>query len=184
MGDNRSKRWGHQDQERTRRAEELADVLDGADVSERVRAAISRALDGPDGRDAYVEVLLNRYATEREGRSRMLVPPFAYDQRHRWTVHLTFPALNLRDARDLALSYAEALAILRPELAAVPATLSRAESWNHLEPLFCGAVGPDDEICQDVAGHPGFHRAAGLGGLCWGGGDNTGTDGGRAGSGR
>ncbi|MFV2086584.1 hypothetical protein [Micromonospora sp. LOL_021] len=50
--------------------------------------------------------------------------------------------------------------------------LSRAEAWNFNEPLFCGVRGPDDEVCAEVRHHPGFHRAAGLGGLCDGDGDS------------
>ncbi|RGC67152.1 hypothetical protein C5N14_20360 [Micromonospora sp. MW-13] len=91
----------------------------------------------------------------------------------RWTLHLTYLATDLREARDQAVVYTEGLTILRPELAASAALLSRADAWNHVEPVFCGRIGPDNEACMDVTGHPGFHSAAGIGGLCWGDGDGV-----------
>ncbi|MEH1013266.1 hypothetical protein V6U90_09155 [Micromonospora sp. CPCC 206060] len=176
MTDNRSSRWGRGPGRTNASRAELSAVLDSADLSERVRAAIAHALADPVAVTAYVNAVANRYATERERRTRPLLPPAAaFDPRRRWTLHLTYPANDLRDARDQAVTYAEGLTILRPELAASAALISRADAWNHIEPVFCGRVGPDDEVCMDVAGHPGFHRAAGLGGLCWGDGDDDGT---------
>ncbi|WP_328344958.1 hypothetical protein [Micromonospora sp. NBC_00421] len=55
-----------------------------------------------------------------------------------------------------------------------PTLLFRADAWNHVEPVFCGRIGPDGEVRMDVTGHPGFHSAAGLGGPCWGEGDSSG----------
>jgi hypothetical protein len=95
----------------------------------------------------------------------------AYETPRRWTLHLTYLAKDVTEARDQAVLYAEGLAILRPELSPSAALLSRADAWNHIEPVFCGRVGPDNEVCMDVTGHPGFHSAAGIGGLCWGDGD-------------
>ncbi|MEH0984324.1 hypothetical protein [Micromonospora sp. CPCC 205556] len=89
----------------------------------------------------------------------------------RFTAHLGFEADGPEQARDLAVTYAEALGLLRPELALGAATVSPADAWHRAEPLFCGAVGPDGERCADVAGHPGFHHAPGPGGLGWGEGD-------------
>ncbi|MFG1776898.1 hypothetical protein ACGFIG_10770 [Micromonospora sp. NPDC049048] len=88
-----------------------------------------------------------------------------------FTVHLGFTAPDLASARELAVGYAEALSLLRPELALGASALSPAESWWQAERLFCGAAGPDGERCADVAGHPGFHHAPGPGGLGWGDGD-------------
>lgn len=93
------------------------------------------------------------------------VPP-----RH-FTVHLGFSAADADRAREFAVAYAEALSLLRPELALGAAALSPADAWQRAERLFCGAVGPDGERCLDVAGHPGFHHAPGPGGLGWGDGD-------------
>lgn len=88
-----------------------------------------------------------------------------------FTVHLGFVAADAAVARELAVAYAEALDLLRPELALGAAALSPADAWHRAERLFCGAAGPDDERCVDVAGHPGFHHAPGPGGLGWGDGD-------------
>ncbi|MEU9742908.1 hypothetical protein AB0E12_27380 [Micromonospora chersina] len=88
-----------------------------------------------------------------------------------FTVHLGFEAVDSTSARELAVAYAEALGLLRPELALGAAALSPADAWHRAERLFCGAVGPDGERCADVAGHPGFHHAPGPGGLGWGDGD-------------
>ncbi|MEV0808618.1 hypothetical protein [Micromonospora sp. NPDC050200] len=89
----------------------------------------------------------------------------------RFTAHLGFEADGPEQARDLAVAYAEALSLLRPELALGAAALSPADAWHRAERLFCGASGPDGERCADVAGHPGFHHAPGPGGLGWGEGD-------------
>ncbi|MGR6321565.1 hypothetical protein Q2K19_17910 [Micromonospora soli] len=88
-----------------------------------------------------------------------------------FTVHLGFEAADQAAARELAVAYAEALGLLRPELALGAAALSAADAWHRAERLFCGALGPDGERCADVAGHPGFHHAPGPGGLGWGDGD-------------
>ena len=88
-----------------------------------------------------------------------------------YTVHLGFTAANPEQARELAVGYAEALSLLRPELALGAAALSGADAWHRAERLFCGAVGPDGERCADVADHPGFHHGPGPGGLGWGDGD-------------
>jgi len=65
------------------------------------------------------------------------------------------------------------LTVPRPEVAIGVARLSYTDAWHLAEPLFCGAVGPDpdSETCVDVLEHPGFHRAAGINALSWGGGD-------------
>ncbi|WP_244298612.1 hypothetical protein [Micromonospora cremea] len=86
-------------------------------------------------------------------------------------MHLGFTAAGMADARELAVAYAEALSLLRPELAIGAAALSPADAWHRAERLFCGAFGPDGERCVDVAEHPGFHHAPGPGGLGWGDGD-------------
>ncbi|WP_255511119.1 hypothetical protein [Micromonospora sp. WP24] len=103
----------------------------------------------------------------------LIAPPRrpAPPPRH-FTVHLGFTAPGPAQARELAVGYAEALSLLRPELALGAAALSPADAWHRAERLFCGAVGPDAEHCVDVAGHPGFHHAAGPGGLGWGDGDS------------
>ncbi|MGC4805918.1 hypothetical protein [Micromonospora sp. DT233] len=171
MTDNRSSRWGRAEQPVEQ--DDLAALLDGADVSERVRAAIARALAKPDALDMYANALIARYTTERErGSGRNGPPAGAYRMPLRWTLHVTYLATDLAEARDQAAIYADGLTTLRPELAANAALLSRADAWNHVEPVFCGRTGPDDEVCMDVTGHPGFHSAAGLGGLCWGDGDD------------
>lgn len=75
------------------------------------------------------------------------------------------------EARERAVGYAEALALLCPEVALGAAALSAANAWRRAEPLFCGSVGPDEERCADVLGHPGFHHGPGVGSLGWGDGD-------------
>ncbi|GIJ23993.1 hypothetical protein [Micromonospora lutea] len=171
MTDNRSSRWGRRAERAAGFQEELAAVLDGADVSERQRAAIAHALTRQSALTSYVEALVDRYTSERERRSGALPLATADRLPRRWTLHLTYLAVDPQEAREQAVVYTEGLTILRPELPGGAALLSRADAWNHVEPVFCGRIGPDNEICMDVTGHPGFHRAAGLGGLCWGDGD-------------
>ncbi|GGM39190.1 hypothetical protein GCM10011608_24870 [Micromonospora sonchi] len=168
MNDNRSSRWGRRVERGAGFQEELSAVLNGADVSERQRAAIAHALTRPSALSSYVDALVDRYTTERERRSGGQPPTNAGRFPRRWTLHLTYLAPDPEEAREQAVVYTEGLTILRPELPAGAALLSRADAWNHVEPVFCGRIGPDDEICMDVTGHPGFHRAAGVNGLSWG----------------
>jgi hypothetical protein len=149
---NRSFQWKPSHSSEVEPAAEVLAVLDGADVSEPVRAAVAYALNTPP--------------PARRPEHRPWPDP---DARIPYTLHLTFPAADVDEAREHAVAYAEGLSLLRPELGIHAPSLSRADAWNHIEPLFCGAVGPDHEVCADVRNHPGFHRAAGLGGLCWGG---------------
>jgi hypothetical protein len=174
MGDNRSPHWspaGKTPRGRNDRSDQDADLLaalDGSDVSEPVRAAIDRVLSECRDHSDYVDAIISRYASERErGRGRPIPPMIAQSRRARYTLHLTFPAANPREARNSAAAYAEGLSVLRPELTANVPLLSRADAWNHLEPLFCGAVGPDRDTCAGVPGHPGPHRAAGTAGPGW-----------------
>ncbi|MEU7982355.1 hypothetical protein AB0B63_27960 [Micromonospora sp. NPDC049081] len=92
-------------------------------------------------------------------------------QPRHFAVHLGFVADGPEQARELAVAYAQALSLLRPELVLASAALSPAGSWRAAQRLFCHVVGPDGERCVDVAGHPGFHYAPGPGGLGWGEGD-------------
>jgi hypothetical protein len=149
---NRSPYWKPSHSGQLERGADVLAVLDGADVSEPVRAAVEHALNTPP------EVAPTPHRSWPDPDS--LTP---------YTLHLTFPAADLDEAREHAVTYAEGLSMLRPELGIHASSLSRADAWQHNEPLFCGAIGPDAEICADVWDHPGFHRAAGLGGLCWGG---------------
>jgi hypothetical protein len=173
MADNQSSQWGRWAARSNGFQEDLAAVLDGADVSERQRAAIAHALTRPSALTSYVDALVDRYTTERDRRSDGRTPTNAGRFPRRWTLHLTYLAADPEEAREHAVVYTEGLTILRPELPAGAALLSRADAWNHVEPVFCGRIGPDNEICMDVTGHPGFHRAAGLGGPCWGDGDGS-----------
>ena len=91
-----------------------------------------------------------------------------HDPRTRFTLHLTFPAADLDAARAKAASYAGGLALLRPELAADPPVLSRADEWNHVHRLFCGRPGPEGESCGAPLDHLGCHRSTERGTLCWG----------------
>ncbi|GIJ78502.1 hypothetical protein SAMN05443287_109230 [Micromonospora phaseoli] len=102
----------------------------------------------------------------------LVAPPRRTPRPDRYfTVHLGFTAADLVAAREVAVSYAEALSMLRPELAIGASALSPADAWQRAERLFCGSLGPDGDRCTDVAGHPGFHHAPGPGGLGWGDGD-------------
>ncbi|MET8283264.1 hypothetical protein [Micromonospora sp. NPDC005174] len=117
-----------------------------------------------------------RRAVEAPGPARatrpLLGPPGRSTRPRRFfTVHLGFTAPGTADAREQAVAYAEALSLLRPEVALGAAALSPADAWQRAARLFCGAVGPDGERCVDVADHPGFHHAPGPGGLGWGDGD-------------
>ncbi|WP_243639848.1 hypothetical protein [Micromonospora sp. MW-13] len=64
MTGNRSPRW---EQPESDFHHDLAAVLDGADVSERVRAAIAHALAKPDALSSYVNSLVTRYTTSASG---------------------------------------------------------------------------------------------------------------------
>ncbi|GIJ20981.1 hypothetical protein [Micromonospora lutea] len=115
-----------------------------------------------------------RWMTGVSGAERppLVAPPRQPSRADRhFTVHLGFVAVDLVTARETAVGYAEALSVLRPELAIGASALSPADAWQRAERLFCGALGPDGERCVDVAGHPGFHHAPGPGGLGWGDGD-------------
>lgn len=165
MTQNSSQRW-----DRSRREERLPEptgqkgpsdpyaelfaALDRADVSEAVRAAFAHALNPPPPPVGPL--------------------PDQADPRRRYTLHLTFPAGSLRAARSKAAAYAEALLVLRPELSASPALLSRADQWNLIEPLTCAHRGPEGEICARATDHLGCHRDGATGGLCWG--DNEPTN--------
>jgi hypothetical protein len=92
-----------------------------------------------------------------------------------FTLHLSFTAAGPADAREQAVGYAEALGLLRPEIALGAAALSPPGAWHRAERLFCGAPGPDGDRCADVLGHPGFHHGPGVGGLGWGDGDGSWT---------
>ncbi|WP_433114870.1 hypothetical protein [Micromonospora sp. CA-246542] len=107
----------------------------------------------------------------RAGRPLIGPPGRPARPRRFFTVHLGFTAPGTAEALEQAVAYAEALSLLRPELALGAAALSPADAWHRAERLFCGAVGPDGERCVDVAEHPGFHHAPGPGGLGWGDGD-------------
>lgn len=152
---------------------ELFAVLDRADVSEAVRAAFAHALNpppSPAGPPDHAEVLVHRHLSGREGggghwRRRI---DAGNDSRRRYTLHLTFPAANLPAARAKAAAYTEALTVLRPEVTDGPALLSRAEQWNHVEPITCGTTGPEGETCVRSTDHLGCHRDSSTGGLCWG----------------
>mgnify|MGYP000041245835 CR=1 FL=1 len=188
MTDNRSARWTDPTLDPTQRNRDLFAVLDRADLSEPARAAVAHALGPEVGPAGHAEALVNRYLNERERRRPVtqvngssegpggignLPDWLRYDRRGRYTLHLTFAAADFDEAREQAVAYAEGLAILCPELGEHAPLLSRAEAWNFNEPLFCGVRGPDGEVCAEVRHHPGFHRAAGLGGLCWGDGDSA-----------
>lgn len=131
---------------------------------------------GESSRDLPADVAVARYLSDRERggerRNQLRLPP--YHPPVRYTLHLSFLAADLAEARAHAVTYAEGLATLRPEVGVFPALLSRADAWNHVEPLSCAAVGPEGEVCADVYAHPGWHRAAGLGALSWGDGDGDG----------
>ncbi|WP_326551872.1 hypothetical protein [Micromonospora sp. NBC_01813] len=141
-----------------------------------------RSADPP----GHVEALVNRYLNERERRRPAartngsgdgpggidnLPDWLRYDRRGRYTLHLTFAAVDFDTAREQAVAYAEGLTILCPELGEFTPLLSRAEAWNFNEPLFCGVRGPDGEACAEIRYHAGPHRPAGRGGLDWGDGD-------------
>ncbi|NYT95736.1 hypothetical protein [Salinispora sp. H7-4] len=173
MTDDQASKRTWQDRIAARHYADLAELLEQADVSERVRAAVTQALTDSITSTAYVDALVARYATERERRSASVIPPACVADAHRrWTLHLTYRADDLPAARDQAVIYVEGLTLLRPELSANTVLLSRADAWNQVEPLFCGQLGPDREVCADTLGHAGFHQAAGLGGFRWGDGDD------------
>ncbi len=153
---------------------ELLAALEQIDVSEPMRAAISHALGEPAGGDDPAggadptEGLVSRYLGERDRRPDAGRSSPVNDPRHQYTLHLTFPAADLHAARAKAISYAEGLAALRPEVGTSTPLLSRAETWNHLVPLFCGATCPPRGICIAAPGHAGPHHSAALRAHHWG----------------
>nr|MDT0662358.1 hypothetical protein [Micromonospora sp. DSM 115978] len=84
-----------------------------------------------------------------------------------FTVHLCFGAITMDDARRQAVSYAEALSIVRTEIAVGASWLSYADEWHRAERLFCPARSPDGGTCAGVLGHGGPHGAARAGGPTW-----------------
>ncbi|MGW0434974.1 hypothetical protein ACWDV4_20845 [Micromonospora sp. NPDC003197] len=157
---------------------ELFAVLDRADVSEAVRAALAHALNPPPApaesaeRPDFVDALVDRLLTGRERGSYR--PAVNNDSGTRYTLHLTFPAADLDAAREQAASYTEALIVLRPEVGLSPALLSRADQWNHIAPVTCSLRGPDGERCIRPNDHLGCHRDDLALGLCWS--DDQSTD--------
>ncbi|TDC39447.1 hypothetical protein [Micromonospora sp. KC213] len=128
----------------------------------------------PYWRQRTVTEAMRRAAATGPGRADPpLVAPSRRARRpaRHFTVHLGFAADGPEQARELAVAYAEALSLLRPELVLAATALSPADAWHRAERIFCDAVGPDGERCADVTGHPGFHHAPGPGGLGWGEGD-------------
>jgi len=151
---------------------DLLAALDRADVSEALRAALVHALAPPAAPAEPPEVDLSAYAVGGGGGPNLRLRSIGGgDVRRRYTLHLTFPASSLRVARGKAAAYAEALVMLRPELGASPALLSRADQWNHVEPVTCGRPGPVGVTCARAYGHAGCHRDGTASGLCW---DDTG----------
>ncbi|MEO3922756.1 hypothetical protein ABGB07_02565 [Micromonosporaceae bacterium B7E4] len=149
---------------------DLFAVLDRADVSEAVRAALAHALNPPTPPDLPTDPDAHRrlhHARETSPNLRLRSIGRTTEPRRRYTLHVTFPAHDLLAARHKAALYAEALLLLRPELTAHPALLSRADQWNHSEPITCGRPGPDGEVCVRAADHPGCHWDSVLGGSCW-----------------
>ncbi|MEO3816992.1 hypothetical protein [Plantactinospora sp. B24E8] len=150
---------------------DLFAALDRADVSEAVRSALAHALNPPGAAGAPDPVGASADQASRsaagDGSSLGLRSIDAGDIRRRYTLHLTFPASSLRVARGKAAAYAEALVVLRPELSVSPALLSRADQWNHLEPVSCGRPGPVGVTCIRATDHSGCHRESTAGGLCW-----------------
>ena len=157
MHDNRSPHWLQQEGDR--------------------RGVDQRTIDAVAAR--WTGLIGSRYLADRGGVPRHLVAPPRRESvlPLGFTVHLSFGAVSLPDAREQAVGYAEALSILRTEIAIGTARLSYADAWHLAERLFCGAPGPDGETCADVRGHPGFHRPDGPGGLAWGDGDGDGDTG-------
>lgn len=150
---------------------DLFAALDRADVSEAVRAALAHALNPPppaglpDEPDDSPRQPRPRHEAGPNLRLRSLGR--TAEPRRRYTLHVTFPAYDLLAARSKAAAYTEALLLLRPELTTDPALLSRADQWNHNEPVTCGRSGPDGEVCVRAADHPGCHWDSVLGGSCW-----------------
>ncbi len=147
---------------------ELLAALERTDVSEPMRAAISHALGERAGGVDPTDGLVGRYLGERERRPYVGRSGPVDDPRGRYTLHLTFPAADLNAARAKAVSYAEGLAALQPEVGTSTPLLSRADTWNHLVPLFCGAARPPHGVCIAAPGHPGPHHAAAVRAHQWG----------------
>ena len=85
----------------------------------------------------------------------------------RYTLHLDFTADDTDHARTIACELAEGLGVLRAEVDMYSALLSTATEPEHAMPVFCRAPGPDDAVCADVHGHPGWHWEAAIGGVRW-----------------
>ncbi len=88
-----------------------------------------------------------------------------------YTLHLDFAADSPAAARELAVTLAEGLGILRDEVQTYSARLSAGARWVEAESLFCTAGGPEGAFCGSAAGRTGPHAEAGVDGLRRGDGD-------------
>ncbi len=79
-----------------------------------------------------------------------------------FTLHIDFLAADDHQACQQAVTYAEGLNQLRPEVDGYTARVSPAEAWSQVTAVFCGAAGPHDmDMCVDAAGHGGLHHGPG-----------------------
>jgi hypothetical protein len=148
MTDNRSPHWRQPRPGQSERNAELFAVLDRADVSEPVRDAVAYAINSarpPVTPTGHADALVALYLSERDRRDPAGRRPrrTGYDSSTRFTLHLTFAAADLDEARANAVTYAEGLAILRPELneyqaGAVP---GRRVAPRRAAVLWCGRPG-------------------------------------------
>jgi hypothetical protein len=73
---------------------------------------------------------------------------------HRFTLHLDFTAVDAEQARVLAAALAECLGLLRPEVDAYTAAMSRNSDWAVAQPVFSAIDDSDRRPCADIADHP------------------------------
>ena len=80
-----------------------------------------------------------------------------------FTVHLDFVAASEPEALVQAVTYAEGMNTLRPEVDCFTARMSADGNWSRSAAVYCGAAGPDEgDVCLDSAGHAGWHHGPGV----------------------
>lgn len=84
-----------------------------------------------------------------------------------YTLHIDFTASSFAHAQLVAATVAEGLGRLRADIDTCSARVSSATAPDQLQPVFCGAAGPDGERCADEPEHGGWHVEGGVNGRAW-----------------
>lgn len=84
-----------------------------------------------------------------------------------YTLHIDFTAHGFAHAQLIAAKVAEGLSRLRTDIDMYSARVSPPTRPDDVQPVFCGAPGPDGLRCADEPEHDGWHAEGGLYGDAW-----------------